>query len=205
MQSNEKSGEVQTVWRYRGVEVEFSDAIITPFSDRAVKDISDAMYFYYDIIVRVAKDDGGYTEVFKEMVHDFHNVQYIQQAVQELVARRGDIVLEDYEKEGYSRELRYNYRILEGIIDPSIKIERYDCNIRQEHYDGEIRKEKSTYYTVTITKPFRGGGDSSQREGVVLERVGKKHLLRLANVAEEFCKRAVETYNAENRGMRDEE
>lgn len=175
--------------------------MITPFYEysrdekgeveRPVKNISDAMYFYYNIEII-----NGDKLMFSASAYDYPKAsdlpRYID-AIMDFDMNKMGYTIDEVSHNGFHRKIQYAQIILEDPfvdIEYSYKIERYDYAVRQSDEDEH---EEWTDYTLTISE--MGNKKTSFGNAVVVKQISPKELNELKETAIEFCKQAVIEYN----------
>ena len=189
-------------WTRDKLKIAYSNPMITPFYEysrdekgeveRPVDNISDAMYFYYNINIM-----NGDKLMFSAGTHDNPKVQglptYIDYIMMFNMKKRGYVIDEVKDDYGFHRKIQYAQVTLEDSfcdIEYSYKIERYDYAVKQS---DEKKHKKWTDYTLTISEI--GNKKTSFGNAVVVKQISPKELNELKETAIEFCKQAVIAYN----------
>lgn len=187
-------------WNFGNLKITYSNPIITPFSDykngeyvdRTVKSIKDAMYFYYNVNIF-----DGEKKIFSTGTHDNPKVQelpFMIEAIIEMNMKERGYVYNEVKGGGFHRKIEYAQITLKdpfGDSEYSYKFEKYHYKLKQS--EDSIYK-LWTDYTLTISEM---GNTNTYGNAVVIKHIKHKDLLRLKDVAEDFCKYAVTKYNAE--------
>ena len=184
--------------------------MITPFyeyrkgiedgRDRPVKDINDAMYFYYNIEIM-----DGDKSMFSAWTHDYPKVPDLPlfiEAIMNTDMKKDGHVINELKEGGFHRKIQYAQIVLEdpfADIEYSYKIERYDYAVKQS---DEKKHKKWTDYTLTISE--MGNKKTSFGNAVVIKNITPKELNGLKETAIAFCKQAVIAYNEDIEGDTDE-
>ena len=184
--------------------------MITPFyeyrkgiedgRDRPVKDINDAMYFYYNIEIM-----DGDKSMFSAWTHDYPKVPDLPlfiEAIMNTDMKKDGHVINELKEGGFHRKIRYAQIVLEdpfADIEYSYKIERYDYAVKQS---DEKKHKKWTDYTLTISE--MENKKTSFGNAVVIKNISPKELNELKETAIEFCKQSVIAYNEDIDGDEDE-
>ena len=192
------------------LKITYSNPMITPFyeyikgiedgRDKHVKDINDAMYFYYSIEIL-----NGDKSMFSAWTHDYPKVPDLPlfiEAIMNTDMKKDGHVINELKEGGFHRKIQYAQIVLEdpfADIEYSYKIERYDYAVKQS---DEKKHKKWTDYTLTISE--MGNKKTSFGNAVVIKNITPKELNRLKETAIEFCKQAVIAYNEDLGGDTDE-
>ena len=188
----------ETTWKRDTLKINYSNPMITPFYEyskeekgeveKPVKNISDAMYFYYHVEIL-----NGDKLMFSAGTHDNPKVQdlpaYIDYIMQFNMKKHGYVIDEVKDECGFHRKIQYAQVTLEDSfidIEYSYKIERYDYAVKQS---DEKKHKKWTGYTLTISE--MGNKKTNFGSAVVIKDITKKELNELKETAIEFCKQAV--------------
>ena len=188
-------------WKRDTLKIVYSNPMITPFyeyikgiedgRDKPVKDINDAMYFYYSIEIL-----NGDKSMFSAWTHDYPKVPDLPlfiEAIMNTDMKKDGHVINELKEGGFHRKIQYAQIVLEdpfADIEYSYKIERYDYAVKQS---DEKKHKKWTDYTLTISE--MGNKKTSFGNAVVIKNITPKELNRLKETAIEFCKQAVIAYN----------
>ena len=192
----------EVTWKRDKLKISYSNPMITPFyeyskgiedgRERPVKNISDAMYFYYHVEIL-----NGDKLMFSAGTHDNPKVQdlpaYIDYIMQFNMKKHGYVIDEVKDECGFHRKIQYAQVTLEDSfvdIEYSYKIERYDYAVKQS---DEKKHKKWTSYTLTISE--MGNKKTNFGSAVVIKDITPKELNELKETAIAFCEQAVKEYN----------
>lgn len=200
----------ETTWKRDTLKIAYSNPMITPFyeyrkgiedgRDRPVKDINDAMYFYYNIEIM-----DGDKSMFSAWTHDYPKVPDLPlfiEAIMNTDMEKDGHVVNELKECGFHRKIQYAQIVLEdpfADIEYSYKIERYDYAVKQS---DEKKHKKWTDYTLTISE--MGNKKTSFGNAVVIKNISPKELNGLKETAIAFCEQAVNAYNEDLEGDTDE-
>ncbi|WPS85273.1 hypothetical protein SMD22_01210 (plasmid) [Brevibacillus halotolerans] len=193
----------RSTWKKGELYVSYGNPSITSFYDGGgneskVESMSEVMYFYYDITV-VYRD-----KVLLEMnTHDFPKVQNLPGCIEHIMDfdMNKAYILEDIEKNGYQRKVRYHQILLEDSsgwdIEYFYKIERYDYSVKQRNED--IAKEWIEYI-LTIGEMEvckKNGGVNREDFGkvVMIKNITPSELMCLKETVIRFCQEAIQLHN----------
>lgn len=186
-------------WKKGNLYISFGSPSITAYHDgQVIKDMSNVMYFYYDIHILQEKKT-----MFHQQAYDFPKVQNLHLYIDEIMNfdMSKAYLLEDYKRDGFERKIRYHQVILDDSfhfdIEYFYKIERYDYSVKQSQ---ENEPKCWTEYVLTIgamEKCRTYGGDNREEYGrsITIKYLTPDDLLRLKNTANAFCEEAVRLYN----------
>lgn len=192
----------EVTWKRDTLKIAYSNPMITPFyeyskgiedgRERPVKNISDAMYFYYHVEIL-----NGDKLMFSAGTHDNPKVQdlpaYIDYIMQFNMKKHGYVIDEVKDECGFHRKIQYAQVTLEDSfvdIEYSYKIERYDYAVKQS---DEKKHKKWTGYTLTISE--MGNKKTNFGSAVVIKDITPKELNELKETAIAFCEQAVKEHN----------
>lgn len=181
-------------WTKDNLHIQYTQPWVTPFSDgdeedREVKTIDDAMYFYYNILIR-----HGEETLLSLSTHDFPKVQHLPNYIDTIMqlGKKKMFLMDNYKDGGFHRTIHYAQIVLDdGIVDQEYfyKIERYDYAVKQS---GEKTYTKWTTYELTI-------GEREYKESfsktVTIKYIKPDELTALKNTAKAFCEDAILQYN----------
>lgn len=188
-------------WKKGNLYVSFGCPVITAFREGVeVSSMSDVMYFYYDIAILQENK-----VMMKMSAYDFPKVQNLHLYIDEIMNFNMDqaYLLEDYERDGFIRRVKYHQVILEDSFNFDLeyfyKIERYDYLVKQPH---EEEPKLFTEYVMTIgnmevSKEY--GGDNREDYGrcIMIKSITPDELVNLKSISESFCQESILLYNNE--------
>ena len=180
------------------VKISYGNGRITSFSNDgneiAIKNMSEAMYFYYDIIVLF-----GNKEVFRADAYDFPKVQDLHLDIDYMIDfdMNKAYLIENTEENGFHRIIKYNQiRVEDMDVEYFYKIERYDYSVKQS---GEDMPKLWTEYIITIGIGERNKEGFSNRENygksIYVSNLSKEDLLRLKKTTLDFCEESIKIHN----------
>ena len=191
----------ETTWERDTLKIAYSNPMITPFyeyskgiedgRERPVKDISDSMYFYYNIEIM-----NGDKLMFSAWTHDYPKVPDLPlfiEAIMNTDMKKDGHVINELKEGVFHRKIQYAQIVLEdpfADIEYSYKIERYDYAVKQS---DEKKHKKWTDYTLTISE--MGNKKTSFGNAVVIKNISPKELNELKETAIAFCEQAVKEHN----------
>lgn len=190
-------------WKKGNLYISFGNPSITPFYDddvqeKMVKDMSDVMYFYYDIsILQDTKT------LLSAEAYDFPKVQNLPRYIDHIMNFDMDNawLLENIEDNGFQRKIKYAQIILEDSfgfdIEYFYKIERYDYSVKQRTEDTP---KEWTEYVLTIgqmerSKKYGGSNREDYGKCIMIKYLTPQDLINLKNTAIQFCEEAIRFHN----------
>ena len=185
-------------WTKGDLHITYGNPTIQTFREKIIKDMDEAMYFYYDIDIL---DD---TKIlFHADAYDFPKVQNLPNYIDYLVNMKEEdmFVYEDYEDNGFHRKKLYNFMTLDDSFNMDMeyfyKIEKQIMYVKQRQ-DKEFKRYEE--YTLTIGncgKDRKLGGDNREPYGkeIFIKYLTKEDILRLKQTALDFCQVAIEDSN----------
>lgn len=190
-------------WKKGNLYISYGNPSITPYYDsggteRHVNNMSDVMYFYYDItILQDAKT------LFNASAYDFPKVQnlhlYIDQIMNYDMSK--SYLLEDYKNGGFHRKVNYSQVTLGDGFDFDIeyfyKIERYDYSVEDS---AKKTPNEWTEYVLTIgqmevCKKYGGANREEYGKSITIKYLTPEDLINLKNTATKFCEKAIHYHN----------
>ena len=191
----------ETTWKRDTLKIAYSNPMITPFyeyrngiedgREKPVKNISDAMYFYYHVEIL-----NGDKLMFSAWTHDYPKVPYLPLFIEDIMntdMKKDGHVINELKEGEFHRKIQYAQIVLEdpfADIEYSYKIERYDYAVKQS---CEKKHKKWTDYTLTISE--MGNKKTSFGNAVVIKNITPKELNELKETAIAFCEQAVKEHN----------
>lgn len=186
-------------WKKGNLYISYGRPSIQAHHDTVpVGSMKDVMYFYYDLSIMQ-----GNKPLLEMSTYDFPKVQNLHLYIDEIMNMDMEkaYLLEDYERDGFIRKVRYAQNILGDSfgfdIEYFYKIERYDYEVKQR--DKTVPK-KWTEYVLTIgnmevSKEY--GGDNREDYGkcIMIKNIKPEELVRLKEISNMFCEEAIRDYN----------
>lgn len=178
-------------WSKGNITISYMNPSIIPFPERELINKNDIMYFYYDVEI-YSKEKA----IFTTQVYDFPKVQNLSWYIEQILNIKEDdmFVYENYEHKGFKRKVLYSFIELKDSssldMEYFYKIEKRITYVKQQE---EAEYNRIEEYTLII------GQNESEEEfygkSVFLNNLTKMDLISLMNIADEFCKIAIDDYN----------
>ncbi|WP_336769612.1 hypothetical protein [Bacillus bombysepticus] len=184
-------------WKKENLYITFGKSSITPFDeDKPVKDMAGVMYLYYDISIL---QNGKL--LFRADAYDFPKVEKLPFLIDHLMSfdMEKAYLLEDTAQHGFERRIKYHQVVLDDLFEVEYfyKIERYDYYVKQssEEQGNTWSEYVLTIGNMEVSKKYGGANRESYGKCIVIKQLTSEDLIRLKEIAENFCAAAIVKYN----------